>query len=187
MRFRSKNQAILYYLKAKNIYENYKLFLNAGIIFWLGIFLIVFGIHWSKEPSQITYQSDEISTYEGLKKIENNINHNAPFTLVFYRPNCPACKSVEKKLMKSYWEAKNVSTTEHFVLNANRLTEVQKQKLIKIIPSLVVQQDHIPTPLVVNVIPINKHAMVQDISTDNSPARFNSVLENSKNLKGMEE
>ncbi|WP_290628145.1 hypothetical protein [Lactobacillus sp.] len=178
----------LYYLKLKGLYKEYEDTIHAGMILWLGIFIVLFGIGFIRQTHAVNmpnkYSAAVVSTEKGMKTIKSDFAKKQPFTLVLYRPDCSACQSVETRLMKDYWYSKQQSKVDHIMLNVNKLDEKNRSELLQLVPQIAVDGDKIPTPLTANVQPTSKtHAVVKDISKDNNPSKFEKVLKNSKNLE----
>lgn len=184
-----KDRFSLWSIKAKNFYKKYQKELKSGVIFWVGIALVVIGgitfynSQVKSEPT-LTYASVERPAKQGMETIKYNFKKRKPFTLILHRPGCPACQKAESGIMNGYKKASSNAKTDYIILDITKMTSEEKQELISLLPQITID-GKIPSPLVANIKPYSDfQAKVVDMSNDDNPKNYNKVLEDSKNLGG---
>ena len=180
----NKDKVNLLYLKALNKYQEHKKHILWGMVFWLGIFLVIFGGRELYKQHQLasytTYKSVETSPTAALKQINYDFNHKKPFTIVLYSPTCSDCKMAEKPLVKEFAKTRANSKADYILTDLTRFKPKQRQELIKKLPQLTVQGNKFYVPTVANVKPVDAtHAKVTDINQNTSEALYSDVFANS--------
>lgn len=184
---KTRDKLGVYYLKGRNLWDEYKRLIMAGTVFWLGVLLIFIAILAIKTHIP-TYESNAVAPTEGMKVIKNDIASDKPFTLILYAPDCKDCKKAQKKMMTTYLIAKENRNADYLVLDVKKLNKKQWDELISRIPQIAVYGNKLATPTVVNVIPTEDASgksvvKIDGLSQDANPKHYLPVLNESKKLQ----
>lgn len=178
-----KNKMLLHQFKIRNIYNEYKLFLKAGMIIWLGIAFIALAIGVSKENQhKYTFASETPTTETALKNIDARIAQNKPFTVVLHKTGCVDCKHAQNDLMRSYFDAKGRSKSKYIFIDLANASSNQKQLLVKELPNITVDGRQFFTPTVANYAVKDHKAQLVGISQSANAKSYRATLNQSKDL-----
>lgn len=180
----SKNKLIFLGMKVQSFYEQYKKFLYAGIIFWLGVGAIIYGINLALHPSD-TFSANAQEPGQALTTIKSDIKNNQDFTVVVYKPGCSDCKKVEKDFMKQYRQTISKTGMDHVMVDVAKMNTKQKQELLKLLPQIAVQGHKIATPTAAYYHVENQLPDCVEMSIEGSVKQLNSVMKRSE--LGVEE
>ncbi|EFO68633.1 hypothetical protein ABVC38_00215 [Lactobacillus iners] len=176
-----KNKFSLYFLKTKNLTDEYKPFFKAGLAFYFGIAFIIFGIGLIlQNKTSPTFAANTEKPAVALKAIKSDINKNRAFTVVIHKQGCRDCERVEKSFVHQYLKTKKESKTDYIMFDISKMTNKQQQELIQLLPQITVAGNRILTPTIAYFKGENRRAVLIDISQNPTAKSLNNVLVHSK-------
>lgn len=131
---------------------------------------------------------NSLNTYEDISsepdtalKLLEPTSTTRELTLILYRKDCKACKSVEPQLVKLVKTTRNKNTSTIIVMDVYKLNKSQLRLIHEKIPDILIDNTKIPTPLVANlVINTDGRIIVKEQSTTNDFKKIKNVITNNQ-------
>lgn len=142
------------------VHEDTRAIRNLAIVVGLATVLIVAGLSFvikgypamQRARTPTTYSKLQSSPAKGIEQLKSAMDEKRDVTLVLHRTGCDACENAQPTIARAFYQDKKQNWKHLYVMfDVAHLTHEQFQYLENNVPGVMVQANHIPTPLVANL------------------------------------